>query len=191
MPKAPPRRSTKYRADRFERILLDNVTMPTPCGRCKEKATKCIVELSTGFCLSCIRARVRCDLHLSRTEWDEIKSEQRIAELRVAKAEAELANARLALLESKEKERRRILEDIASTEELEELENAAGLSALAPVVEPDPPNLGADSGWLQANFDSFLDSSFLLAASPSGLGAVDWPGGSPPPVSEPAVSSNA
>src|SRR4051794_5218128 len=126
MPKTSKPSSTDRRHARVADILDADIAMPTPCDRCKENGLKCVVELSTGFCAYCIRAKARCSLVLTRTERQELKVEQRRARLRIAQLEAELSAEKLKLLEAEEKERCRILEDIASTAELEQLEVAAG-----------------------------------------------------------------
>jgi hypothetical protein len=154
MPKEPSSRAVFFHSARLARIEEANLVMPSPCGRCKEKGLGCKIELTTGFCVECIRARVQCDLFLTNAEWGEIKDGQQKATLRVARAEAELAVAKVILLEAQEKESRRVLEDIASTEKLEKLEEAAGIRAIDAVPI-------TDSGWSQAIFTLFTDPSFL------------------------------
>ena len=196
MPKDTEPRSTRKYRDRVTYILRKGVEMAIPCSRCKEKGLRCVVELSTGFCAFCIRSRNRCSLVLTNTERNEMDEKRRQTELDVARLEASLAVKRLELLELKEKQRVRELEDIASTEELERLERAAGIRIPSPSPERNigpitgSPDLWADLGWSQADFNSF-DPSFLLVASPLGPEVAGLLDGSPSPVSEPAVSSGA
>jgi hypothetical protein len=173
MPKKVFSRSAEKQRSRFENILDRGMEAPSPCKRCVEKKLKCLVELSTGFCAYCIRAKSRCSLVLTNTERREMRDEQRAAQLRIARAEAELAAARVALLEAEEKERIRELEDIVATEELGFLEKAAGIRSPSPSPEPVTrtagldlldPEPSADLGWLQADFTSFVDPSFLAAS---------------------------
>lgn len=200
-------RSTRYNRERFDRILAEDVTMPTPCGRCKEKGLRCVVELSTGFCAYCIRAQVRCDLVLTNTEYRELKEEQRQARLDIARLEAQLAARRLALLESEEKERLRVLASIASNRELEQLEVAAGIRDPTPPASPSggtvstvvplplQPESSTDFGWLQGDFLPSFDPSlsydpFAFLELPDAL-PLDAGGGirSPSPGSSPSSAS--
>jgi hypothetical protein len=148
--------------------------MVVPCGRCKRMDLKCVPELTTGYCAYCIRAKARCSLVFSDTERKELDDEQLATRLRIARAKAELAAAKLSLLENEAKKRRRELEEIAAMEELERLEDEAGMPKDVPLLELvactanldslDPEPL-ADLGWLQADFTSFVDPLFLNASS--------------------------
>ena len=183
-----PSASTLRRRDRIAQILADNVEMPTPCSRCSEGGLKCVVEVATGYCAGCIRARSRCSLVLTKTERAEMRVDQSRIRLRLLEVEAEAARLRLELAQAEEKEKVRVRQEAESIRELEELEAAAGISA-SELSDLELP-LVADSGWSQANFDDFLNSS-LLAAFPLDLEAEGWLCGSPPLASEPPVSAGA
>lgn len=203
MPRNTARRSTVNSQRRVALILATGSEMPNPCGRCKKEGLRCVVELTTGYCAYCIRAKARCSLVFSDTERKELDDQQRATQLRIARAEAELAAAKLLLLEVGERRRQRELEEIAATEELERLEDAAGMPKELPSPEPvartadldflDPEPL-ADLGWSQADFTSFVDPAFLdasLLLQPWDFELGGSFGGTYSPVPELPVSSGA
>jgi hypothetical protein len=173
MPRNIARRSTVNFHRRVALILATGSEMPDPCDRCKKEGLRCVVELSTGYCAYCIRARSRCSLVFSDTERGEIDREERAKRVLLLQAEADAARLRLELELLKEKRYRREREEIAATEELERLEDEAGMpkASLSPepvtrtadsdFLEPEPL---ADLGWSQADFNSFVDPSFLDAS---------------------------
>lgn len=174
MPRNTARRSTTNFHRRIALVLATGYEMPDPCARCKKEGLKCVVELSTGYCAYCIRAKARCSLVFSDTERGEFDREERVKRVLLLQAEADAARLRLELELLKEKRYGREREEIAATEELERLEDAAGMPKELPPWESvartadldflDPEPL-ADLGWSQADptffVDSFLDASFL------------------------------
>jgi hypothetical protein len=96
----------------------------------------------------------------SDTERGEIDREEKEKQLLLLKAEADAARLRLELALLQERKYSREREEIAATEELERLEDAAGLRAAS--LSPEPVTrttdldildleLSANSGWLQGD----------------------------------------
>ena len=117
-------------------VLERGIEAPSPCKRCSKKGLRCLVKLLTSFCACYICAKACCSLVLTNTKRREIRDKQRAALLRIAKAKAKLAAARVALLEAKEKEQVQELIDIIATKELEVLERAARIYIASPSLEP-------------------------------------------------------
>jgi hypothetical protein len=97
MPRNIARRSTVNFHRRVALILATGSEMPDPCDRCKKEGLRCVVELSTGYCAYCIRARSRCSLVFSDTERGEIDREERAKRVLLLQAEADAARLRLEL----------------------------------------------------------------------------------------------
>lgn len=204
MPKEPThRRTTTFYSKRIARILATGLEMVVPCSRCEKEGLKCVPELTTGYCAYCIRAKARCSLVFSDTERKEIDDAQGAKELQLLRAKAEASRLELEIAELKAKKRKRELEEIVAMEELERLEDEAGMPK--DLLLPEPVKRTADStvldsgpftdlGWLQADLTSFTDPSFLDASfllPPWDFSIVGSFGGTLLPESGLPVSSGA
>ena len=168
MPRNTARRSTVNYHRRVALVLAAGFEMPEPCSRCKKEGLRCVVELSTGYCAYCIRAKARCSLVFSDTERKELDREERAKRMLLLQAEADAARLRLELELLRERRFSREREEIDATEELERLEDEAGmpkesLEPIARTADLDFLDLEplADLGWSQADFTSFVDPSIL------------------------------
>jgi hypothetical protein len=172
MPKGARKSTVNYQR-RVALVFETGSEMPDPCQRCKKEGLKCVVELSTGYCAFCIRSRARCSFVFSDTERGEISREEQKKRVLLLQAEADAARLRLELELLKEKRYNREREEIAANEELERLEDEAGMPKDVPLPEPVARTANLDSldlesladfGWSQADLTSFVDPSFLEAS---------------------------
>ena len=109
-----PSSSTIRRVRQSEKIDKLGITMPVKCGRCRKNDFPCKVHISSGRCLECVKSNATgCDIRVTASEWQQIKSgrEKILAELERAEEEIELLFARrrrlrkqLALLDRRGKE---------------------------------------------------------------------------------------
>ena len=140
MPKSPSSSSNRRRR-LYEFVNSHGRSMPTPCGRCKADNLPCKVDIRSGNCGECIRRGRKCDLVVSRREWDRLSAERKRLEeqLKQAKRAVSEAISHEARLERQlealeENSSRLVSRELASIEELERIETAAGSSL------PDDPS---------------------------------------------------
>ena len=99
MPKHRPESSTVRRHKLASFIDSFGTAMVKPCSTCAKHHRLCKVHVRSGKCSECLRRGQRCDLKVTQSEWDRLKSEklklkQRIEEARVEQEEAVVAEAR-------------------------------------------------------------------------------------------------
>lgn len=166
----PAKLSTRQRHDQVARIRREAAEMTFRCDRCEKKNLRCFVDTSTGRCAGCIHAQAQCSLLVSEESWEEVTREKRLAELEIARLEAQLAQSRVKLLEVKEKEIQYARQDEVVLEFCERSNSSP--EVLAEVVkEKDVSGMGtidfvpsepfADPGWSQAEPSSSFFDAFL------------------------------
>ena len=115
--------------------------MPTPCGRCRSDGLPCKVDVRSGNCAECIRRGRKCDLVVSRQEWNRLREDRERLEEQIRQAEQAMAEAI-----SKKLRLQRQLEvlntrssDLVSNE-LASINEVERLQAEAQVVLPEDPS---------------------------------------------------
>ena len=173
MPKVIPlRQTTAFYSKRVANILATSLEIAVPCSRYKKEGLKCVPKLTTGYCAYYIRARARCSLVFSNTKCKEINDAQGAKELQLLRAKAKASQLKLEIAELKAKKRKRELKEIVAIEELERLEDEAGMPKDLLLLEPVTrtanltvldSRLFANLGQLQANLTLFVNPSFFNA----------------------------
>lgn len=131
--------NSHQRRHRLARIIRENgIEMPSPCKKCINARTKekCVVDLSSGRCAPCVAKGRKCDLVVTRLEFDKLrkskeKLRRQIEESRKERAslwskilEVEARNMRLEkqLEKAEVQESDAVEREMASIEELEQEE---------------------------------------------------------------------
>jgi hypothetical protein len=76
-----PRKISKFsQRDRREvlqaAIEADGIDMPTPCARCKHLSLSCRIDLRSGRCSGCTRLGKKCDLLVTKVEFERLRKQK-------------------------------------------------------------------------------------------------------------------
>lgn len=169
MPTRPPTSSCR-REEVNSAILRFRNTMPTPCDRCKRLGQKCLVDVRSGRCKTCVDHKKRCNLRVTFKEFERLAKARQALSDQVESAEDELESAEAAVVAAHEKvlkaraRARRLRkelrfherkEDEAYTRELAGIEEVEQMeSGVEPVVRETPP--------VDSSLDALLASGELL-----------------------------
>ena len=99
--------------------------MLVPCLQCKKKGLRCVVKLLTSYCAYYICAKAQCSLVFFNTKRGKFNRKERAKRLLLLKAKANTARLYLKLEELKKKRFICKREEIATIEELKQLEDTA------------------------------------------------------------------
>lgn len=142
--------------------------MPVPCSRCRSDNASCKIDLRSGRCALCIQKGRKCDLVVTRAEWEKMAKEKKrlkeqldAAEEAISVAIARRSRLRKQLLLFEKRESEAIERELASIEEIERLEREAQERATAEASNYDPNS---------SELPPFHD---ILAMSPVQWGQVD------------------
>ena len=172
-----PKDSTYYQTTTFYSkqivyILVTRLEIVVPYSCYKKEGLKCISKLIIRYYAYYICAKAQCSLVFFNTKRKEINNKQLATQLRIARAKAKLAAAKLSLLESKARKQKQELKEITTIKELERLKDAARMLKELPLLEPVTRTanfnfldleLLTNLGQLQANLTLFTNPSFLNA----------------------------
>lgn len=176
MPKAVPESSTTRRHRLAEFIEEAGTIMVRPCKTCERHGRVCKVHVRSGKCGQCLRRGQRCNLQITRSEWERLRERRRQLRDQLAAASSSTRRAREALDRANETEMRVRQElDLLEQEEAEaisveeagiEQQEADEISESALLAFPvetssSGPHLGPET-WnaIDGGFD--LDSEFWI-----------------------------
>ena len=60
--------SSLRRRELADRVFRLGRKMPTPCSRCRQSRSDCVVDLVSGRCSNCIACGHKCDLVVSKAD---------------------------------------------------------------------------------------------------------------------------
>lgn len=152
--------STSRRVHLARCIERNGITMPTPCAYCKSHRLECKVDLRSGRCAECVRRARKCDLVVTRAEFDKLRSsrlklkeqleraedeEEKLSEehevllARIRTQQARIRRLRKQLRFSEHQEGAAFEKELASIEEAEEQERSLLASSSEPLAVELPP----------------------------------------------------
>ena len=175
MPKQPKLNSTDRRKDLANKIDVLGTEMPVVCSECRKNNRVCLVHTSSGRCNYCNRHNSTCDVRITESEWQKLKTarESLLSRLAAAREATSAAIAKeqrlmkqLALID------RRAARAIAVGEQ--EAQEAEAKESLEAVLSAGSSSLGGASVFLSpftwAANDGLSDAFFESHGS-----APPWP----------------
>jgi len=159
--------------------------MPTPCAYCKSHHLDCKVDLRSGRCAECVRRARKCDLVVTRAEFDKLRSirlrlkeqleraedeEEKLVEeqeallVRIRTQQARIRRLRKQLRFSERQEGAAFDKELASIEEAEEQERSL-IASYAEPVSVDLPSV---------SLFPFDDRLMMSPSQWADLGGDDW-----------------